>query len=171
MRSACGERPSAAAYSACPIPLKFIASICMLQNAKSNRFAVLAHAVAIAPRPPASLRSRLLALSFKLFQAQIPQAFLTFAQIFPAQQMTRPQHERRRRNIAPAAIFLHVLMAVVSGRNVVRPVRIVGLCKGTVRRHRRSSMSRRSPTSCAIALPEVRAEIGRLLGRPIKRAT
>jgi hypothetical protein len=35
MRNGCGDKPSAAAHSACPMPLRFIASTCMLQNARS----------------------------------------------------------------------------------------------------------------------------------------
>src|ERR1700724_979817 len=49
------------------------------ERPKSNRFAVRAHAVAIARSPLAPLRLRLLALSFRRFLAQIPQTFLAFA--------------------------------------------------------------------------------------------
>lgn len=114
------------------------------ERPKSNRFAVRAHAVAIARRPFASLRWTLLALPFKLFAAQFPQVFHAFAQILRAHQMAHPPFECRDRKLAPAAIFLHVLMAGIPGRNVCRPVRVVGLCPGTARRHRRIATQPRS---------------------------
>src|SRR3974390_2399165 len=109
------------------------------ERPESNRTAVRAHAVAIARRPPASPRRLALALPFELFTTPFPQ-------LFRAQQMTRPLLERRRRKFAPAAILLRALMAAEPGRNVCRPVWIVGLCPGAARPHRRSSMSRRNPT-------------------------
>src|SRR3974390_1764210 len=116
------------------------------ERPESNRTAVRAHAVAIARRPPAAPRRLALALPLELFTTQFPQLFRTVAQLFRAQQMTRPLLERRCRKFAPAAILLRALMAAEPGRNVCRPVWIVGLCPGAARRHRRSSMSRRNPT-------------------------
>ena len=116
------------------------------ERSKRDWTAVRAHTVTIAWRPPAALRLPVLALPFHRFPAQFLQVFCMLAQILRAQQMARPLLERRCRKLAPAAVFLRALMAAIPGRNVRRPVRVVGLCPGAARRHRRSSMQRRNPT-------------------------
>jgi hypothetical protein len=132
------------------------------ERSKSNRFAVRAHAVAIARRPFASLRWPLLALPFKLFAAQFPQVFRAFAQILRANQMAHPPFECRDRKLAPAAIFLRFLMAAIPGRNVCRPVRIVGLCPGAAKRHRRFSTAAENLKWNENKICERRAGFGRL---------
>ena len=52
------------------------------ERLKSDRTAVRAHAVTIAPRPPFALRLLPLVLPLRRFLAQIPQTLLTLAQIF-----------------------------------------------------------------------------------------
>ena len=63
------------------------------ERLKCNRTAVRTHAVAIAPRPPLTLRRLLLLLPFRCFPGQITQMFCTLTQIVRAQQMARPQHQ------------------------------------------------------------------------------
>jgi hypothetical protein len=67
VRSACGESPSAAAYSASPIPLKFMASTYMPRTSDEHRTAIRAHAVTTATRPLLALRRLLLVLSVRRF--------------------------------------------------------------------------------------------------------
>src|ERR1700746_1895294 len=62
------------------------------ERLKRNRSVVRAHAVTITPRPPLALRRLLLLLPFRRLLRQIPLMLSTFAQIFRAQQMTRPPH-------------------------------------------------------------------------------
>jgi hypothetical protein len=120
------------------------------ERPNSNCVGIRAHVVAIGKCLPAGPGSRFLALSFELFGAQILQTFLAFVQIFRAQQMTRPSLERHRRNIASATIFLNALTTGVPGRNVVRPVRIVGFCPG--------KMTHRRRPSTAVGKPEMERE-------------
>ena len=73
--------------------------------------------------------------------------------------------------ILSAAIFLDVLMAGVPGRNVVRPVRVVGLCKGTMWCHRRSSTAVENPKWNENTPSKRRAGLGRLDAYPPDRFT
>jgi hypothetical protein len=129
-----------------------------------DRFAIRTHVVATAIALPARLRWRLLALSIELPNAQILQALLALVQLFGAQQMARPSLQRRRRDLASAAIFFDALMPGVPGRNVVRPVWAISLYPGAMTHRRRSSTLRRSPTSCAIVLLSLCAETVALMG-------
>ena len=138
MRSECGERPSAAAYSAYPMPLKFIASTCMSRTLKSDWTALRAHAVAIAWGPPEAVRRLFLVLTLRRFPGQIPQMFDALAQIFRAHQTARPSHQTCRRKIVFLADW-SASSASIPCRNMVRPERIVGLCPGTARCHRKFS--------------------------------
>ena len=74
------------------------------ERPKSNRFAVRAHAVTIARRPLASLRPRFLALSFKLFQAQIPQTFLSNRRRFTDEQKRAMVQETEKPGVAVAEV-------------------------------------------------------------------
>jgi hypothetical protein len=59
--------------------------------------------------------------------------------------MARPPHQTCRRKIVFPAVVLRVKSASIPGRNMVRPERVVGLCPGTTRCHRRfSQCSRRT---------------------------
>ena len=104
-----------------------------------NRTGVRAHAVTIARRSCPRLQPPLLVLLFWRFLRQISQTFCAVTQLFLTQQMARPPHQACRREIVPAAVVLRFKRAAIPGRNVVRPERVVGLCPGTTRRHRRSS--------------------------------
>jgi hypothetical protein len=77
--------------------------------------------------------------AFLYFPGQFPQMFCVLAQIFRAQQMARPPHQTFRRKIVFPAVVLRVKSASIPSRNMVRQERVVSLCPGTTRRHRRFS--------------------------------
>ncbi|ESW76728.1 hypothetical protein X772_31830 [Mesorhizobium sp. LSJC280B00] len=81
------------------------------ERLQGNRTGVRTHAVAVAARALASLRRPFLAPLFRLFLAQFPQIFRTFAPIFRAHQMAHSQLKSLRRKLAPAAIFLRLKTA------------------------------------------------------------
>jgi hypothetical protein len=64
-----------------------------------------------------------------------------------AQQMARPPHQTCRRKIVLPAVMLRFQRASIPGRNMVRSERVVGLCPGTSRRHRRVSSAAGEPES------------------------
>jgi len=137
---------------------------------ESDRTAVGAHAVAIASEPPEAVRRLLLVLTFRRFPRQIPQMFYALAQIFRAQQVARPPHQTCCRNVVFLAVALHFLRASIPGRNMVRPERIVGLCPGTARCHRRFTSAAGEPENSKWnenKISEGCAGLGRL-GRPIR---
>ena len=115
------------------------------ERLKRNRTGVRAHAVTIARRSCPRLQLPLLVLLFWRFPRQISQMFCTVTQLFLAQQTTRPPHQACRGEIVPLAVVLGFKCAAIPGRNVVRPERVVGLCPGTKRCHRRSSTAVENP--------------------------